>query len=81
MARKLKIEPDVVFTGGVAKNRGIVRAMEEQLGCPVLIPKEPLLSGALGAALLAHDIVIQAIERHQPLPRGPRKLEETTFFQ
>ncbi len=81
MARKLKIEPDVVFTGGVAKNRGIVRAMEEQLGCPVLIPKEPLISGALGAALLAHDIAIQAIERHQPLPRGLRKLEETTFFQ
>jgi len=80
MARKLKIEPDVVFTGGVARNSGVVRAIMEQLGCPVLVPKDPLLSGALGAALLARDIVIQAIEHHQPLPRGPRKLEETTFF-
>ena len=81
MARKLKIEPDVVFTGGVAKNRGIVTALEEQLGCHVMVPSEPLLSGALGAALLARDIVVQAIELHQPLPRGPLRLEETTFFQ
>lgn len=81
MARKLKIEPDVVFTGGVAKNKGVVRALEEQLGCHVLVPDEPLLSGALGAALLARDIVLQAKERNQPLSRGPRKLAETTFFQ
>jgi (R)-2-hydroxyacyl-CoA dehydratese activating ATPase len=81
MARKLKIEPDVVFTGGVAKNSGVVRALEEQLGCPILVPGEPLISGALGAALLAYDIFLQANERNQPLQRGPRKLEETTFFQ
>ena len=80
MARRLRVEPDVVFTGGVAKNSGVVRALEEHLECKVLVPEEPLLSGALGAALLARDIVIQAMERKQLLQRGPRKLEETTFF-
>jgi predicted CoA-substrate-specific enzyme activase len=81
MARRLKIEPDVVFTGGVAKNSGVVRALEKQLECKILVPEEPLLSGALGAALLARDIVIQALEQKQALQRGPRKLEDTTFFQ
>jgi predicted CoA-substrate-specific enzyme activase len=81
MARKLKIEPDVVFTGGVAKNTGVVRALIEQLRCPVLVPPEPLLSGAQGAALRARDIVFQAKERNQTLERGPRQLAETTFFQ
>jgi len=81
MARKLKIEPDVVFTGGVAKNGGVVRALEEQLGCHVLVPSEPLISGALGAALLARDITVQAQERNQVLQKGPRKLSETTFYQ
>jgi (R)-2-hydroxyacyl-CoA dehydratese activating ATPase len=80
MAKRLKVEPDVVFTGGVAKNIGVVRALEEQLQCQVLVPDEPLLSGALGAALMARDIVLQSIERNQPLPKGTRKLEDTTFF-
>lgn len=80
MARKLKVEPDVVFTGGVAKNGGVVRALEEQLGCKVKVPQEPLLTGALGAALLARDLVVQAAERNETLKRGPRRLEDATFF-
>jgi (R)-2-hydroxyacyl-CoA dehydratese activating ATPase len=80
MARKLKFEPDIVFTGGVAKNSGVAKALAEQLGHKLLIPPEPLLSGALGAALLARDIVIQAADKKQDLPRGTLKLEETTFF-
>ena len=80
MARRLKIEPDVVFTGGVAKNSGVVRAMEENLGCKVLVPDDPLLSGALGAALMGRDIVIQAQSKGEQGQRGARRLEEATFF-
>jgi predicted CoA-substrate-specific enzyme activase len=80
LARRLKLEPDVVFTGGVAKNAGVVRALEEHLAHPLLVPDEPLLSGALGAALLGRDIVLRALVGNEPVARGPRRLESATFF-
>jgi (R)-2-hydroxyacyl-CoA dehydratese activating ATPase len=43
----------VMMSGGVAKNIGVVRALEGELGTTLLVPKEPQLVGALGAALIA----------------------------
>jgi predicted CoA-substrate-specific enzyme activase len=80
MTRKLKIEPDVVFTGGVARNKGVVKALSENLGCPVFTPDEPLLSGALGAALLGKEAVLKAQAEGKPLQREKHRLEEATFF-
>ena len=62
LARQLKVEPPVVFTGGVAKNSGMVKAMEVVLGIPVLIPEEPLITGALGAAILARDGAFKLVQ-------------------
>ena len=45
--------PPYMMTGGVARNLGVVRALEQQLGAPIFLPREPDLCGALGAALLA----------------------------
>jgi len=42
-----------VMTGGVAKNIGVVRAIEEKLGLTLVIPEEPQVVGAIGAALIA----------------------------
>ena len=81
MLRRLKIEPDVVFTGGVAKNIGVVKAVKENLGCELFVPEDPLISGALGAALLGKEIVLNALARGEPIPRGERRLEEATFFK
>ena len=80
MTRKLKIEPDVVFTGGVAKNSGVVRSLEEHLGVKLFVPDDPLLTGALGAALMGRDAVMRAIARDEPIKRGPRRLEAASFF-
>ena len=77
---RLKIEKDVVVTGGGAKNIGLVKALEAKLGYPVLIPAEPLLTGALGAALLGKDIAQQATDKGLPLVRSERRLQEATFF-
>jgi len=55
MTRKLKVEKDVVLIGGVAKNIGVVKSLEKQLGLTILIPEEPQIVGALGAALFAED--------------------------
>jgi predicted CoA-substrate-specific enzyme activase len=55
MARRVGVEPPVAFAGGVAKNVGVVRALEEILGEALIVPEEPQIVGALGAALLAQD--------------------------
>jgi len=81
LARRLKIEPDVVLTGGVAKNIGMVEAMKEILGCELLIPEEPLLTGALGAAILARENYMKATSQGEPISIKPRRLEKATFFQ
>lgn len=55
MVSKIRVEREVVITGGGAKNIGLVRALEAKLGVPVLVPPEPLLTGALGAAIIAGE--------------------------
>lgn len=55
MAKRLNIEPLTVFCGGVAKNPAVKRDLEKELGFEMMIPAEPQLTGALGAALLAYD--------------------------
>ncbi len=80
MARRFKIEPDVVFTGGVARNIGVVKALEENLGCKVLVPDEPLLSGASGAALMAKEIVLKALAAGEEVPRLERRFDDAKFY-
>jgi len=53
LAGQVGLAEAVVMTGGVAKNIGVVRALEKQIGLPIHLPAEPQLVGALGAALLA----------------------------
>jgi len=45
----------VAMSGGVARNRGVVRALGEALECDVHVAPEPDTVGALGAALIARD--------------------------
>jgi predicted CoA-substrate-specific enzyme activase len=80
LVRRLGIEPDLVLTGGVAKNDGMVRAMKESLGCELLVPEEPLLTGALGAAILAKEMYLKAIAEGEALPVKSRRLEKANFF-
>lgn len=55
MGKSMGFKEDVVFTGGVAKNTGIKKALENEIGLKILIPEEPQIMGALGAAILAED--------------------------
>lgn len=53
LARKIKICEPVVMTGGVARNKGMLAALERQLGFTVSPGKFPQENGAIGAAVLA----------------------------
>ncbi|MFX0102296.1 MAG: acyl-CoA dehydratase activase [Candidatus Hodarchaeota archaeon] len=55
LAERVGIEEDVTVSGGVAKNIGVIKNMEEMLGMKFeSLPVDPQIIGALGAALIAH---------------------------
>lgn len=55
MLNRVSASGPVVFTGGVANNPGVVRILEDLSGRPILVPENPHMTGALGAALIAAD--------------------------
>lgn len=57
LVMKIGIIPDLLITGGVSKNIGVVKRIEKILGLNSLIPKiDTQIAGALGAGLLAKEI-------------------------
>lgn len=58
LVKRVVPRPDglpVAMSGGVARNAGVVQAIGEALGCPILVPASPDTVGALGAALIARE--------------------------
>ena len=60
-----EIKPPVVFQGGVAFNRAIVRALQEELGTGIIVPDHHEIMGAIGAALLIHEEMASNRNRSQ----------------
>jgi predicted CoA-substrate-specific enzyme activase len=56
MVRMTGIHGEVIMSGGVAKNSGVVALMAEKLGDTIHVPEEPQIVGALGAALHARRL-------------------------
>lgn len=54
------IEKDFVISGGIAKNSGVTRRVEEKLGLEAKIYHEPQIIGAIGAAIFARDALLKA---------------------
>ena len=53
LVRRVGVEDEVTFTGGVSRNTGMVRALEDVLKRPLNVSEEGHYMGALGAALFA----------------------------
>jgi predicted CoA-substrate-specific enzyme activase len=58
MKSAIRLQREVVFTGGVAKNVGVRKALAGELGVEILVPEKPQIIGALGAALLAKEAFV-----------------------
>jgi len=56
MSGKVGLRDDVIFTGGVAKNEGVWDALKQETGNKkIVVPPEPQITGALGAAIIAME--------------------------
>jgi predicted CoA-substrate-specific enzyme activase len=63
LIRRVGVEPEVTFTGGVSLNIGMVRALEAVLSVPVNVGAEGHYMGALGAALFALERAVAGAGR------------------
>ncbi|HAZ37572.1 MAG TPA: 3-hydroxyacyl-ACP dehydratase, partial [Clostridiaceae bacterium] len=57
LLNRIESHEDYMMSGGVAKNVGVVYAIEKKLGKKIFIPDEPQIVGALGAAIIALESI------------------------
>ena len=70
LARRIAIEPAITVTGGVARNIGMVKALEDVLGVPLQVSTDSHFTGAIGAALFALEKLDQSFEATVYAHRG-----------
>lgn len=56
LARRIPMQGECVFTGGLATSPAFAAILSDELGLPVQVPHDPQTVGALGAALIAADL-------------------------
>ena len=61
LCKRIGIECDVAVTGGVGLNQGLVKILESELGLSVLVPEQPQLVAALGAAVVAQENIAKDV--------------------
>jgi predicted CoA-substrate-specific enzyme activase len=62
LLRRVGIESEVTFTGGVTRNQGMVQVLNDALGLTLNVSEDSHIMGALGAALFAMDRVLSSRE-------------------
>jgi (R)-2-hydroxyacyl-CoA dehydratese activating ATPase len=70
LLRRVGIEEQVTFTGGVARNPAMIQTLNERLGVAVNVSEDSHYMGALGAALFALDHVVAARAPARPGTRA-----------
>jgi benzoyl-CoA reductase subunit A len=61
LVRIVGVEEDFAISGGITKNTGVVRRIESKLGVEAHICFEPQIVGAVGAALIARDLLAKKL--------------------
>ena len=62
LAERMGVEQDVAMVGGGARDVGLVQALKEIRGHDILVPSRPHMTAALGAAIMAMEILENKIE-------------------
>jgi predicted CoA-substrate-specific enzyme activase len=66
LLRRVGVVPEVTFTGGVSRNIGMVKALEEKLGCAINVSDDSQYMGAIGAAIIALERAKAHHDGHDP---------------
>lgn len=61
MINRISSTGPLVFTGGVAKNPCMQQLLAKSLSREILIPEQPQYVGAMGAAILSRDLLLQTV--------------------
>ena len=73
LMRRVGIEPQVTFTGGVARNQAVVEVLQKELGFAVNVSEESHYMGAIGAGLFAMDHILSSrVPMEAPRPEVVR---------
>lgn len=69
MVRGVGLRERVAMTGGVAKNIGVLKFLERELGISIVVPPHPQIIGALGAARFAlREVGCLKASKNEELP-------------
>ncbi len=71
LVRRVGMDPEMTFTGGVARNIGMIRSLEASLGQSLNVSPDAHFCGALGAALFAMDHVLANYKPDIPVGAEP----------
>ncbi len=70
LARRVGLESEITFTGGVSKNVGMIKTLEEAVGMPLNVGDDAHYCGALGAALFAIERAEAQAGQAEPVQLG-----------
>ena len=62
LAERVGIENDYALVGGGARDIGLVKAVEAIVGFDIIVPPEPHLTAALGAAVIAGEKSLKCLK-------------------
>lgn len=55
LCKRISTEKQVAIVGGAALNNGLIKTLERETGFGVMVPEEPRIAAALGAAIIARE--------------------------
>ena len=74
-----EIKSKVFFQGGVAANKGIKKAFEDELGLPIYVPKDYDVMGAIGVAIMVSELAENKKSNFKGFEIGESDFTSTSF--
>ncbi|KGM98442.1 2-hydroxyglutaryl-CoA dehydratase [Clostridium novyi A str. 4552] len=74
-----EIKSKIFFQGGVAANRGIKKAFEDELGVSIYVPKDYDVMGAIGVAIMVSELSENKKSNFKGFQIGESKFTSTSF--
>ncbi|KGN01190.1 2-hydroxyglutaryl-CoA dehydratase [Clostridium novyi A str. 4570] len=74
-----EIKSKVFFQGGVAANKGIKKAFEDELGLPIYVPKNYDVMGAIGVAIMVSELAENKKSNFKGFEIGESDFTSTSF--